>query len=426
MTIPPSRRDVLKATVALGAAASYGAGARRAAAQGAATSRAQIDGVLRQAVDAGEVPGVVAMAATDKGVLYEGAFGSRALGKGPAMTADTVFRIASMTKAVTSVAAMQLVEQGKLKLDNPVPGIDPALGSPQVLDGFDASGVQKLRPAKRPITLRHLLTHTAGFSYEIWDANMVRYVKASGMPSTATGKVAAIRMPLVFDPGDKWEYGVNTDWVGRLVEEMSGQPLDVYFRERIFGPLRMRDSGYRTSDEQRSRQARVHQRQPDGTLVPQPLEAAFTPEFWSGGGPLYSTARDYLTFLQMLLHGGSFNGARILRPETVALMNKNHTGDIPAGIMKTESPARSNDVDLFPGAQIRWGLGYMLNMQPGPNGRSAGTVSWGGIFNTYYWIDPAKRVTGLIMTQILPFADQRVLKLYGQLEGAVYETLKSV
>src|SRR5437016_5894225 len=425
----PSRRDLLKGAAAITAATAVGIGGattRRAHAQTPSASRARIDAALKHAVDTREVPGVVAMAATDKGLFYEGAFGVRELAKGPDMTLDSVFRIASMTKAITSVAAMQLVEQGKLKLEEPVPNIDPALGSPQVLEGFDAAGTPKLRPAKRPITLRHLLTHTAGFSYEIWDANMVRYVKASGMPSTATGKVASIRTPLAFDPGDKWEYGVNTDWVGRLVEAQSGQSLDVYFRERIFGPLRMRDSGYRTSDEQRSRQARVHQRQPDGTLVPQPLEAAFTPEFWSGGGHLYSTARDYLTFLQMLLHGGSFNGARILRPETVALMNKNHTGDIPAGIMKTESPARSNDVDLFPGAQIRWGLGYMLNMQPGPNGRSAGTVSWGGIFNTYYWIDPAKRVTGLIMTQILPFADQRVLKLYGQLESAVYETLKSV
>jgi CubicO group peptidase (beta-lactamase class C family) len=368
----------------------------------------------------------VAMAATDKGLFYEGAFGVRELAKGPDMTLDSVFRIASMTKAITSVAAMQLVEQGKLKLEEPVPAIDPALGSPQVLDGFDASGTPKLRPAKRPITLRHLLTHTAGFSYEIWDGNMVRYVKASGMPSTATGKVASIRMPLVFDPGDKWEYGVNIDWVGRLVESVSGQTLDAYFRDKIFAPLGMKDSGYVTSAEQRARQARVHQRQGDGTLAPQPLETPFTPEFWSGGGPLYSTGRDYLTFLQTLLHGGSHNGTRILRPETVALMGKNHTGDIPAGIMKTESPGRSNDVDLFPGAQIRWGLGYMLNMEPGPNGRSAGTVSWGGIFNTYYWLDPAKRVTGLIMTQILPFADTRALKLYGQFERSVYETLKAM
>jgi CubicO group peptidase (beta-lactamase class C family) len=425
----PSRRDLLKGAAAITAVTAVGVGhatTRRAEAQTAPASRARIDSVLKQAVDTRGVPGVVAMAATDKGLFYEGAFGVRELAKGPDMTLDTVFRIASMTKAITSVAAMQLVEQGKLKLEEPVPAIDPALGSPQVLDGFDASGTPKLRPAKRPITLRHLLTHTAGFSYEIWDGNMVRYVKASGMPSTATGKVASIRMPLVFDPGDKWEYGVNIDWVGRLVESVSGQTLDAYFRDKIFAPLGMKDSGYVTSAEQRARQARVHQRQGDGTLAPQPLETPFTPEFWSGGGPLYSTGRDYLTFLQTLLHGGSHNGTRILRPETVALMGKNHTGDIPAGIMKTESPGRSNDVDLFPGAQIRWGLGYMLNMEPGPNGRSAGTVSWGGIFNTYYWLDPAKRVTGLIMTQILPFADTRALKLYGQFERSVYETLKAM
>ena len=422
-----NRRDLLK-TMAAAAIASTGVGSipGRARAQGGPTpARARIDPVLRQAVDAKEVPGVVAMAATDKGLLYEGAFGTRDLGRGPAMTLDTVFRIASMTKAVTCVAAMQLVEQGKLKVDEPVPSIDPALGSPQVIEGFDAAGTPKLRPAKRPITLRHLMTHTAGFSYEVWDADMVRYVKASGMPSMGTGKVAALRMPLVFDPGEKWEYGINIDWVGRIVESLSGQPIDAYFREKIFAPLGMKDSGFVTSAEQRARQASVHQRQADGGLVPQPLETPFTPEFYGGGGGLYSTGRDYLAFLQMLLHGGSFNGARLLRPETIALMDRNHTGDIPAGVLKTQNPARSNDVDFFPGAQVRWGLGHMLNMQPGPNGRSAGTVTWGGIFNTYYWIDPAKRVTGLIMTQILPFADHRAVKLYGQFERGVYEALKS-
>src|SRR5580765_3605304 len=423
---PHSRRDVLKGAAAIAAAASVGTtSARRAIAQGSA--RAQIDGVLRQAVDAKEVPGVVAMAATDKGVLYEGAFGLRALDQSTPMTLDTVFRIASMTKAITSVAAMQLVEQGKLKLEEPVPNIDPGLGSPQVLEGFDAAGAPKLRPAKRRITLRHLLTHTAGFSYDIWDADTGRYMKTAGLPARTTGKLASLRTPLSFDPGDKWEYGINIDWAGRLVEVLSGQPLDVYFRDKIFTPLGMKDSGFVVSAEQRARQARVHARQADGVLAPQPWEAApvANPEFWSGGGPLYSTARDYLTFLQMLLNGGSWNGARLLKSETVAEMNKNHTGNIPAGIMKTQNPALSNDVDLFPGAQIRWGLGYMLNLQPGPNGRSAGTVSWGGIYNTYYWLDPSKRVTGLIMTQILPFADTRTLKLYGQFERGVYEALKA-
>ena len=297
-----------------------------------------------------------------------------------------------------------------------------------MLEGFDAAGAPKLRPAKRPITLRHLLTHTAGFSYDIWDADTGRYMKTAGLPARTTGKLASLRTPLSFDPGDKWEYGINIDWAGRLVEVLSGQPLDVYFRDKIFAPLGMKDSGFVVSAEQRARQARVHARQADGVLAPQPWEAApvANPEFWSGGGPLYSTARDYLTFLQMLLNGGSWNGARLLKSETVAEMNKNHTGNIPAGIMKTQNPALSNDVDLFPGAEIRWGLGYMLNMQPGPNGRSAGTVSWGGIYNTYYWLDPSKRVTGLIMTQILPFADTRTLKLYGQFERGVYEALKAV
>src|SRR5881397_1794340 len=242
MTSLHSRREVLKGTAAIAAAAAVGHAAPTRRAHAQAGRGARIDGVLKQAVDAKEVPGVVAMATTDKGLLYEGAFGVRALDQAPAMTLDTVFRIASMTKAITSVAAMQLVEQGKLKLEEPVPNIDPALGSPQVLEGFDAAGAPKLRPAKRPITLRHLLTHTAGFSYEIWDPNTVRYVKASGIPSTATGKVASLRMPLVFDPGDRWEYGVNIDWVGRLVEAISGQSLDVYFRERIFAPLGMKDS----------------------------------------------------------------------------------------------------------------------------------------------------------------------------------------
>jgi len=357
-----SRRDMLKGTVALATTASVGVATttrwRRVEAQESATlPRARIDGVLRQAVEAKEVPGVVAMAATDKGLLYEGAFGTRVLDNGPAMTLDTVFRIASMTKAITSVAAMQLVEQGKLRLDDPVPNIDPTLGSPQVLEGFDAAGAPRLRPAKRPITLRHLLTHTAGFSYEVWDANTVRYVKTSGMPALGSGKVAALRLPLVFDPGDKWEYGINIDWVGRLVEAISGQTLDAYFRDKIFTPLGMQDSGYITSEEQRARQARVHQRQADGTLVPQPLETPSTPEFWPGGGGLYATGPDYLTFLQMLLHGGSLNGVQLLRPETVARMGQNHIGNIPAGILKTENPARSNDVDFFPGGRGQMGAG---------------------------------------------------------------------
>jgi len=275
--------------------------------------------------------------------------------------------------------------------------------------------------------LRHLLTHTAGFSYETWDENTVRYVKATGMPSTPTGKVAALRLPLVFDPGDKWEYGINIDWVGRIVESVSGKPLDVYFRDHVFTPLGMKDSGFAATPEQRARQAIVHQRKPEGSLEPQPLETPFVPEFWAGGGGLYSTAPDYLTFVRMLLNGGSLDGTRILKSETVALMGQNHIGDIEAGILKTSASMtwRSNDVDLFPGISLKWGLHAMLNMQPGPNGRSPGSQTWAGLYNTYFWIDPARRVTGLIMTQILPFADHPALKLYGQFERGVYDALSA-
>jgi methyl acetate hydrolase len=420
-----SRRDVLKGAAAVAAVVAL---PRRTSAQGSVMqARTRIDSVLKQAVDARDVPGVVALAATDKGVLYEGAFGPRALDASAGMTPDTVFRIASMTKAIASVAAMQLVEQGKLKLEEPVPNIDPWLGSPQVLEGFDASGAPKLRPAKGLITLRHLLTHTAGFTYDIWHADTGRYAKATDLPHRSTGKVASLRTPLAFDPGDRWLYGINIEWTGRLIETVSGLPLEDYFRERIFSPLGMKDTTYVTSDEQRGRQARLHTRGADGGLAVQPLEPVpVKGEFWPAGGPLYSTGRDYLTFLQMLLNGGALNGTRLLKPETVALMNQNHTGTTPCGVLKAELRNLSNDVDLFPGADIRWGLGYMLNLQAGPNGRSAGTVSWGGLFNTYYWLDPAKRVTGLIMTQILPFADARALKLYGQLERAVYDSLKAV
>jgi CubicO group peptidase (beta-lactamase class C family) len=386
---------------------------------------ASIDSVLREATTRGDVPGVVAMAASDRGLLYQGAFGSRDLDGGPAMTPDTVFRIASMTKAVTSVAAMQLVERGLLTLDDPVPDIDPTLSAPQVLEGFDSAGVPTLRPARRPITLRHLLTHTAGFAYEIWNAGLLRFIAATGTPARATGKLAAIRLPLTFDPGTRWQYGINLDWVGRIVEAVSGQPLDCYVHEHIFSPLGMADTSYLPSPEQCSRMARVHRREPDGSLTPQPTPAPFVPEFHSGGGDLVSTGPDYLAFATMLLQQGSRDGVRILRPETVALMRRNQIGDLPAGVLATAMPALSNDVDFFPGHELRWGLGTMINQRPGPDGRSAGTLSWAGLYNSYYWIDPVQRVAGLIMTQILPFADRRAVGLYGRFERGICDMIAS-
>lgn len=418
-----TRREVLTATAAISATAALGGFAKRSFAQG--PQPRQIDAVLRRAVEAKEVPGVVAIAANDKGVIYEGAFGTRSLAQGAAMTPDTIFRIASMTKAVTAVAAMQLVEQGKLQLDQPIGSVLPELSAPQVLEGFDDAGAPRLRLAKRPITLRHLLTHTAGFGYEFLNADLIRYVKVSGTPSGSTGKLASLRMPLVFDPGERWEYGINLDWVGRAVEAVSGLPLEVYFRQRIFAPLGMIDTDYVVSSAQQSRLVSVHQRKENGSL--EAIEPKDPPwrEFWSGGGGLYSTGRDYLMFLQMLMHQGRFNGVQLLRPQTVAIMGQNQIGDIRAGVAKTAMPERSNDFDFFPGMACKWGLGYMLTPQPGPNGRSAGSLTWAGIFNTYYWLDPQKRIAGVYLTQILPFADPKALALYGEFESSIYGALKA-
>jgi methyl acetate hydrolase len=419
----PTRRAILKSAAVLTATASVGGFIGRAAAQG--PQPRQIDAVLRRAVDAKEVPGVVAMAVSDRGVIYEGAFGTRNLAQGPEMTLDTIFRIASMTKAVTSVAAMQLVEQGKLQLEEPIGNVLPELSAPQVLEGFDDAGAPRLRLAKRPITLRHLLTHTAGFGYEFDDANLVRYVKTTNTPQTSTGKLASLRLPLAFDPGERWEYGINIDWVGRAVEAASGMPLAVYFRQHILGPLGMKDTDYLISSVQRDRLVSVHQRKEDGSLDPIAPPDPPWREFWSGGGGLYSTGRDYLVFLQMLMHGGRFNGAQLLRPQTVALMGQNQIGDIRAGLWKTTNPRFTNDLDLFPGMTCKWGLGYMITPQPGPNGRSAGSLTWGGIFNTYYWLDPQKRIAGVFLSQLLPFVDQKAVALYGEFESGVYGTLKA-
>ena len=414
-----NRRDVLKSFTTLAAASSI-PGVVKPAAAGVAPALSpalgQVDQALREAVNAGTVPGVVAIGANENGVVYEGAFG-------PGVTADSVFWIASMTKAITATAAMQLVEQGKLELDQPMGKLLPQLASPKVLEGFDANGQPKLRPAKREITLRHLLTHTAGFTYSIWSEPMARYEKVTGTPFVGECKNATFSLPLQFDPGDRWQYGINIDWVGKAVEAISDQSLEVYFRENIFAPLGMADTGFLISSAQKARVVPGFTRGEGGALTAATFGMPQRPEFFMGGGALFSTPRNYMQFVQMLLHGGTFNGARILKPETVALMQQNHIGDLDVVTLKTTNPAVSQDANLFPGMKQKWGLSWDINTEQGPAGRSAGSVAWAGLFNTYFWLDPTKRVTGVIMTQLLPFADPEVLKLFAKFESGMYNAI---
>ena len=376
------------------------------------------DRVLEYAVEAGQVPGVIALAADDHGVIYAGPFGKRAVDSTVPMSLDTVVWIASMTKAVTSVGAMQLVERGLIALDEPL----PELAAVQVLTGFDQSGIPQLRPPRRPITLRLLLTHTAGFTYGTWNADMVRYEQHTGMPAIGACQLGALTAPLMFDPGERWEYGIGIDWVGQVVERVSGQRLEEYFREHIFGPLGMGDTSFVLREDQRRRRAAMHQRLPDGSLEVVPHEMPQQPEFFMGGGGLYSTGPDYLRFLRMLLGDGQLDGARVLAASTVAEMNQNQIGDLTAGVLKSVNPGSSNDAEFFPGMPKKWGLGYMITTLDTPTGRAAGSLAWAGLANTYYWLDPVKRVAGVLMTQVLPFADPTVLGLLDRFERAVYAT----
>jgi methyl acetate hydrolase len=388
------------------------------------TVLSSIDKILRGATEAGDLPGVVALVATREGAAYQGAAGKRVLPTGPDMTVDSVFWIASMTKAVTSTAAMQLVERGKLQLDQPISEVLPELASPRVLEGFDAAGEPKLRLATRPITLRHLLTHTAGFGYDIWNADLLRYEEKTGTPSIISCENKALTMPLTFDPGDQWDYGINIDWVGKAVERVSGQMLGDFFRENVFEPLGMKDTVFKLGDAQRRRLVGMHTRETDGSLAPMSFEIPQEPEFQMGGGGLYGTAADYLAFETMFLNEGRAPGGRqVLKPETVRAMGENQMGALNVQLLKTVIPAYSNDAEFFPGMVKKWGLGFMINTDRVPGGRSANSLTWAGLGNTYFWIDPVKCIAGLILTQLIPFADSKALDLYDKFEKAVYAGL---
>jgi methyl acetate hydrolase len=384
------------------------------------TNFAKTDDALRSAAEARKVPGVVALATDGERTIYEAAYGKRNLTQPAAMTTDTVFWIASMTKAVTAAAAMQLVEQGRLGLEQEMGGLLPELAKPQVLEGFDEKGAPRLRPAKRPITLRHLLTHTAGFSYDIWSADIGRYMERAGVPGIVSCENKALTTPLRFDPGEAWDYGINIDWVGKAVEKVAGMKLGDWFAKHLTGPLGMKDTAFRLRPDMRARLAAMHARGPDGALSPIPFELPQEPEFQMGGGGLYGTAPDYLRFVRMLMNGGRLDGARVLKPETVALMAQNHIGDLKVGLLRTALPAYSNDAEFFPGMEKRWGLSFMLNMADVPGGRRAGSLAWAGLGNTYFWADLKGRRGGVLMTQLLPFADATVLGLLDALERGAY------
>ncbi len=384
---------------------------------------ATISALIDEVTQIGALPGVVAGVATDAGVVHLSAHGVREHGSSVPITTDSVLWIASMTKAVTAVAAMQLVERGALDLDAPAGEVLPYLSRVQVCVGFDTAGQPQLRPPRSPVTLRHLLTHTAGFVYPFWNADLLRYQAAVAAPAPAADRDTALEMPLFFDPGQRWEYGIGIDWAGRMIEAVSGQRLGAYLARHIFAPLGMTSTRFGPSAALGLRQAALHARTPDGLMPIPPVIPPDAP-FDAGGAGLYSTVPDYLRFLQMLLHGGTFDDARILAAQTVATMSGNHIGALQVAPLRTTNVALSNDCDFFPGMPQKWGLSFLINTQVSAEGRAAGSLCWAGLANSYFWIDPTRRVAGVLATQLLPFFDRDAVDLFRRFERAAYGELR--
>lgn len=381
-----------------------------------------LDDILRKGIARGAAPGVSAIVVNREGVLYEGAFGEREQA-GAAMTTDTVGKIFSMTKALTAAAAMQLVERGQLALDAPAADVCAAIGEARVLTGFDDSGRPITRAPATAVTLRHLLTHTSGFSYHMWDEACNRWLEATGAASIASQKKEALRQPLMFDPGSEWRYGIGIDWAGQMVEAVTGMSLGAYFDTHLTGPLGMSDTHFDYSDAMFERAATLHMRLPDGSFSPIPLEQRDEREFDEGGGGLKGTMSDYGRFIRMMLNGGELDGTRVLTAETVKAMSTNQIGDLRVKAMHSCVPGISNDGEFFPGEPKSWGLSFQINERRGFTGRPAGTLMWAGLANSFYWIDPVTGVGGAYLSQILPFADTASTALFFELESAVYAEL---
>ena len=379
-----------------------------------------IDEILKTAVDSGAVPCVVALAADDNGVVYEGAAGSRTPEGGDPVTPDTMLRLASMTKMVATVAALQQVERGTLDLDAPVDGYRSEFADVAVLEGFDGDA-PRLRPPATRATVRQLITHTTGLGYWFFNADIARWEQATGTPNVLSGSNAVFTAPMVADPGTKFEYGINHDWLGKVVEEVSGQSLDKYLDENVLGPLGMDQTTFVMTPEQRADCIPIHVRGDDGSWVATDLDWAQQPDYWSGGHGLYSTPRDYLSFQRMLLGDGELGGERLLQKQTVKDAFRNQIGhlDVPPQI-PTADPSATCDYN--PGPDRKWGLGLLLNQKRVPGMRAPGTGGWSGLFNTYFWVDPASRLTGSMFTQLLPFADPPAFQLYTDYERALYAT----
>ena len=376
---------------------------------------AALSSYLVAAVERGDVPGVQALIVGREDILYEGVAGKRDVARGVEMRPDTLFRIASMTKPITSVAVMMLIEAGKLDLDDPVAKYLPAFKDRQVLSAFDTtSGAYETRPAKRPITIRHLLSHTSGLGYS-WSSEIVSRL-------TKNVREREPDVPLLDDPGERWTYSVSTRVLGQVIETVSAQPLEVFLRDRILAPLGMADTSFAVPAEKVARVTTVHSRV-DGRLIEEP-NAPIQEAPVRGDGGLYSTAHDYGNFLQMLLNEGRWHGATLLDARSVRTMGENHIGTVVIQEQPAADPKRTRPFPLGAGHD-KFGLGFQIAVgdEPGARHRSPGSLSWAGINNTHFWIDPDRQIAVVLLMQVLPFYDDACIRTLSGFEELVYQYL---
>ncbi|MBP7242352.1 serine hydrolase [Amaricoccus sp.] len=381
---------------------------------------AVLDGVTRGSP---RVPGVVAMLTDRDRTIWGGAAGERTLG-GAAMTEDTVFAVFSTTKAITGATALQCVEEGLLDLDAPAREYAPAIGRLQVLDGFEADGAPRLRAPKSDVTTRQLMLHVGGFGYDFFNENYARMAREHGQPSVVTCSHASIETPLLFDPGEKWEYGSNIDWVGQVVEGIRGKRLGAVMRERVFDPLGMAEIGFTRSAAMKARTAAIHARGADGSLTPLEFALPDAPEVDMGGHGLYATVGEYMKFIRMWLNDGDGPNGRVLKPETVGWAVKNGLeAHQKVGMLPGVIASLSNDAEFFPGLARGWSYTFMTVEEEAPTGRPAGAIGWAGLANLFYWIDRQNGLGGFWATQVLPFADPVSFSGYLDFETAAYRHL---
>jgi methyl acetate hydrolase len=373
----------------------------------------RLDDLLAAGVKNGHVPGVVAAMVDKNGLTYIGSAGERTIGTGDVMTTDTVGAIASMTKAITGAAVMQLVEQGHLDLDAPAEIYCAEFATPQVLEGFDEAGQPILRDARSQVTLRNLLTHTSGYAYDFTDPNLDKWFGATDAPRMSTGQVASLNTPLMFDPGTKWLYGI-------ILERVTKSKLGDYFAEHLLEPLGMIDTGFTCTPDMLERKAAMHLRTPDSSFMSFEMPRAENSEFESGGGGLFSTMSDYTRFMRMILNDGEFEGTRVLGAETVAQMATNNMGDIRVTELKSANPAFFSDGEFYPGVPKTWGLTFLINEEPLRNGCPAGALTWAGAFNSYFWIDRTTGIAGCYLSQVLPFFDAQTSGHFFDFQSAAY------